>query len=98
MKRAASVVQLKAKLSEYLRFVKAGREIVVTERNVPVARLVPLDEAERKSSRRLRLASEGALKPGRGRLPKILQKAPAGESVGASVLHALLAERGEEAR
>ena len=33
MKRAASVVQLKAKLSEYLRFVKAGREIVVTERN-----------------------------------------------------------------
>jgi hypothetical protein len=50
------------------------------------------------SRRRLRLASEGALKPGRGRLPKILQKAPAGEKVGASVLHALLAERGEDGR
>ena len=47
MKRAASVVELKARLSEYLRLVKAGHEVVVTERGVPVARVVPLDAAER---------------------------------------------------
>ena len=98
MKRAASVVSLKARLSEYLRLVKAGREIVITERGVPVARLLPLDDAERKSSRRLRLAREGALKPGRGRLPKILQSSPEGDRVGASVLAALMAERGEDDR
>ena len=98
MKRTASVANLKARLSEYLRLVKAGREIVVTERGVPVARLLPLDEVERKSSRRLRLARDGALRPGRGRLPKVLQTAPKGEPVGASVLAALLDERGEPTR
>jgi len=98
VKRTASVVNLKARLSEYLRLVKAGREVVITERGVPVARLMPLDDAERKSSRRLRLAREGALKPGRGRVPRILQEPPAGDQVGAAVLAALMAERGEDGR
>ncbi|HEY7473445.1 MAG TPA: type II toxin-antitoxin system prevent-host-death family antitoxin [Vicinamibacterales bacterium] len=98
MKRTASVANLKARLSEYLRLVKAGREIVVTERGVPVARLLPLDDVERKSSRRLRLARDGALRPGRGRLPKVLQTAPKGDRVGAGVVAALLAERGEPSR
>ena len=98
MKRTASVANLKARLSEYLRLVKAGREIVVTERGVPVARLLPLDDPERKSSRRLRLAREGALQPGRGRLPKMLQTVPKGERTGSGVLAALLAERGESTR
>ena len=98
MKRTASVANLKARLSEYLRLVKAGREIVVTERGVPVARLLPLDDVERKSSRRLRLARDGALRPGRGRLPKVLQTGHKGDRVGTSVLAALLAERGEPTR
>jgi prevent-host-death family protein len=98
MKRPATVANLKARLSEYLRLVKAGHEIVVTERGVPVARLLPLDDVERKSSRRLRLARDGALRPGRGRLPKVLQTAPKGDRVGASVLAALLDERGEQSR
>ena len=95
MRRTTSVVQLKARLSEYLRIVKGGGELLVTERGVPIARLVPLDEAERKSTRRLRLARTGLVKPGRGRVPKLLQAPPTGEPVGAAVLAALLAERGE---
>jgi prevent-host-death family protein len=95
MKRTASVVQLKARLSEYLRAVKGGGELLVTERGVPIARLVPLDDAQRKSTRRLRLARAGLLKPGRGRLPKALQAPPSGPAVGAGVLEALLAERGD---
>jgi prevent-host-death family protein len=98
VKRAASVVNLKARLSEYLRLVKAGREVVITERGVPVARLMPLDDVERKSSRRLRLAREGSLKPGRGRVPRLLQQAPTGEPTGGAVLAALMAERGENSR
>lgn len=98
MKKAASVVHLKARLSEYLRLVKAGREVVITERGVPVARLMPLDDAERKNSRRLRLTREGALKPGRGRMPRLLQEAPKGERLGAQVLAELIAERGEDGR
>ena len=95
MRRTTTVVQLKARLSEYLRIVKAGGELLVTERGVPIARVVPLNEAERKSTRRLRLARAGLLKPGRGRVPKLLQSPPTGEPVGAGVLEALLAERGD---
>ena len=93
MKRTTSVVQLKARLSEYLRIVKAGHEVVITERGVPVARVVPLDEAERKSTRRARLARAGLLKAGRGKLPKWFLQPPAGKPSGA--LEALLAERRE---
>jgi prevent-host-death family protein len=93
MKRTATVVDLKARLSEHLRLVKAGHEVVITERNVPVARLVPLDDGERKSTRRLRLTRAGALKPGRGRLPAALKRAPTGPGDGASVVEALIAER-----
>jgi prevent-host-death family protein len=98
MKRAASVVEIKTKLSEYLRLVKAGHEIIITERGLPVARVVPLDEAERKSTRRTRLSRTGVVRMGRGRLPKLLQQAPTGPDVGEAVLSALLAERGDPDR
>ena len=88
-----SVVQLKSRLSEYLRRVKAGAELVITERGVPVAKLVPLDAVERRTTRRLRLSKNGVVRPGKGKLPAILQSPP--EGPGAGVLDALLAERGD---
>ncbi len=88
-----SVVQLKSRLSEYLRRVKAGGELVITERGVPVARLMPLDAAERRTTRRLRLSKTGIVRPGRGKLPKRLQTPPEGSNSG--VLDALLSERGD---
>jgi prevent-host-death family protein len=42
MKNTAAVAELKAQLSRYLSRVKAGEEILVTERGTPVARLVPV--------------------------------------------------------
>ncbi len=36
------MADLKARLSEYLRAVQAGAEVVVTDRGRPVARLVPV--------------------------------------------------------
>ena len=88
-----SVVQLKSRLSEYLRRVKAGGELVITERGVPVARLMPLDAAERRTTRRLRLSKTGIVRAGRGKLPKRLQTPPEGPETG--VLDALLSERGD---
>ena len=93
MKRTATVVDLKARLSEHLRLVKSGHEVVITERNVPVARLVPLDDLERKSTRRLRLTRAGVLKPGSGKLPAALKRAPVGRTPDTSVVDALLDER-----
>ena len=44
-----SVRELKDHLSDYLRRVQQGEEIVVTSHNRPVAKLVPLSEAEAKT-------------------------------------------------
>ena len=93
MKRTASVVDLKARLSEHLRLVKAGHEVIVTERGVPVARILPLDDSERRSTRRFRLSRSGVVKAGRGRLAAALKRAPASPGADASVVEALLAER-----
>lgn len=90
-----NVVQLKSRLSEYLRRVKAGGELIITDRGVPVARLVPLDAAERRTTRRLRLSKTGVVRPGRGKLPRLLQAPPQGAEIGTDVLAALLAERGD---
>jgi prevent-host-death family protein len=41
MKRRTSSSHLKARLGQYMKAVRAGEEIVVTDRDLPVARLVP---------------------------------------------------------
>jgi prevent-host-death family protein len=40
------IAELKARLSEYLRYVRRGRSITVLDRDTPIARLVPYVEAE----------------------------------------------------
>lgn len=95
MRTTASIAEVKSRLSEFVRRVKAGNEVVITERGVPVARLAGLEPAERRATRRDRLARSGAVKPGRGRVRRGLQTPPEGEGAGAEVLSALLAERDE---
>jgi prevent-host-death family protein len=95
MRTAASIADVKARLSEFVRRVKAGNEVVITERGIPVARLTGLEGAERRATRRDRLAATGAVRRGKGRVRRALQTPPRGEAVGKDVLAALLAERGE---
>ena len=95
MRTSASIAQMKARLSEYVRKVKAGNEVLVTERGVPVARLTALEVTERRATRRDRLARTGVVKPGKGRIRRALQTAPDGHIGGVEVLAALLADRDE---
>ncbi|MFW5815976.1 MAG: type II toxin-antitoxin system Phd/YefM family antitoxin [Wenzhouxiangella sp.] len=67
----ASVSELKARLSAYLREVRQGGEVQVLDRGKPVARLVSLDvdRAEDNAAdhqRRQRLIASGILRPGSG--------------------------------
>ena len=39
---SASVRELKSKLSHYLRLTKTGESVVITERGVPIGRIVPM--------------------------------------------------------
>lgn len=43
----AGIRNVKNRFSEYLRRVKQGETLLITERRVPVAKLVPLKEDER---------------------------------------------------
>jgi prevent-host-death family protein len=88
-----SVAELKARLSEHVRYVRGGREVIITDRGVPVARLAPLDPAERQKTRRGRLVRDGVLEAGRGRLRAAFATAPEGAPVGADVLAMLLRDR-----
>lgn len=95
-KQKANVAQLKARLSEYVRQVKGGAEVVITERGVPVARLVPLDPDERRASREQRLIRAGVLRS--ATKPSLKLTVPDGDpAVGGAALNALLAERDRDA-
>jgi prevent-host-death family protein len=96
VKQKANVAQLKARLSEYVRQVKSGAEVVITERGVPVARLVPLDPDERRASREQRLIRSGVLRPATNQALKLT--VPEGDpAVGKAALDALRAERDRDA-
>jgi prevent-host-death family protein len=95
MKEKANVAQLKARLSEYVRQVKSGTEVIITERGVPVARLVPLDPDERRASREQRLIRSGVLRAAVNQSLKLTP--PDGDpALGRAALEALRAERDQD--
>ena len=47
METAVKITELKARLSAYLRLVRAGGAIIVKDRDTPVARLVPYQQPKR---------------------------------------------------
>jgi prevent-host-death family protein len=60
--RTVNIGDLKARLSAHIRFVREGEEVLVCDRNKPVARLVPCHLEERSAQER-RLAARGVLTP-----------------------------------
>jgi prevent-host-death family protein len=91
--RSVNVAELKNQLSKYLTFAKGGEEIVIRDRSLPVAKLVPF-ESEDADEEELLLVAAGKM-----RLPekaidlrKVL-KLPTGRDHGRSVTEALIEER-----
>ncbi len=67
--KTAAVSQLKASISEYLSKVKAGEEVLVTDRGKPIAKLVPIDRDEAElPSHLLTLEKAGLVRIGSGRI------------------------------
>jgi prevent-host-death family protein len=60
--RTVGIADLKNNLSRYLDEVKRGREILIKDRNRPVARIVPLGLADDEETELLDLAAEGKIK------------------------------------
>ncbi len=70
MKRA-SISELKAKLSRYLAAVKAGEEVIVTERGRPVARIGPVQGERGQDARLAQLVRAGQVRPPRKTGPPV---------------------------
>ncbi len=92
--KVAKVSELKARLSKYLARVKAGEEVLVTERGTPVAKLVPVPPAEDAEMERLRdMERRGLITLGTGRIPDDFWDMPRPDDPKGQVLKALLEER-----
>jgi antitoxin (DNA-binding transcriptional repressor) of toxin-antitoxin stability system len=61
--RTAKISELKAKLSAHIQFVKNGEEVLIFDRNTPVARLVSPGLAEAEDARMRRLIAKGIVTP-----------------------------------
>jgi prevent-host-death family protein len=48
MKTEVKIAELKSHLSEYLRSVQRGNEVIVKDRDTPIARLVPYEERKQR--------------------------------------------------
>jgi prevent-host-death family protein len=91
--KTAAVARLKAELSRYLRLVKSGEEILITERRIPVARLVPIDPGAGGDEDLRDLERQGLLRLGSGRLPKHFWKHRRARDPKGLVRKAILEER-----
>ena len=93
--KTAPVSELKARLSEYLNQVKAGMEVLITDRGKPVARLVPIPRSKDLKESLVRMEKQGLIKLGSGKLPKEFWRMDRPEDPKGLVLKALMEEREE---
>ena len=91
--KTAPVSELKARLSEYLNQVKAGMEVLITDRGKPVARLVPIPRSKDLKDSLVRMEKQGLIRLGSGKLPKDFWRMDRPDDPRGLVLKALLEER-----
>ena len=94
----ASISELKASLSEYLSHVRAGEEVVITDRGRAVARIIPLQKGYSSSDARMeQLRACGLARTGEKMLPEGFwdERVPC---VSAEAVKAALLDEREDAR
>jgi prevent-host-death family protein len=93
--RRASIAMLKAHLSAYVDAAKAGEEVIVTDRNKPVARLGPIAVPVRGEAKMIELMRAGLARPAVSALPRKFWQLPRPRDQQARALTALIEERAE---
>lgn len=94
--KSVNIAELKNRLSVYLNDVKAGEEILVRDRNQPVARIVPLARSRDEDEELLALASQGKLRLGEGVLDESFWKMPAPRVSAVALRRAVDQERDDD--
>jgi prevent-host-death family protein len=88
--KVTTIAKLKASLSELLARVKAGEEVVVTERGRPIARILPYEPAGTELDD---LARRGLVRRPRAELPDGFWDHPSPADPHGRLVDALLSER-----
>ena len=94
--KSVNIAELKDRLSGYLNDVKAGEEILVRDRNQPVARIVPLTRSRDEDEELLLLVSQGKLRLGEGIIEESFWRMPAPRVSAAALRRALDQERDDD--
>ncbi len=96
--KTTAISSLKASLSRYLQIVKAGEELLITERGKPIAKIIPISREDSKIPAHLEeLERSGLVRVGSGRIPEDFWELPRPSDADGKALKALLSER-EESR
>lgn len=92
--RSVNIGELKNQLSAYLQFVRNGEEIIVRDRNTPVARILPI-RADSLTDHETQLVASGAMSPP---LEEINWDAFFAEDTGEDVSEETIAQAVDESR
>jgi prevent-host-death family protein len=93
--RSVNIAELKNHLSTYLTFARGGEEIIIRDRNLPIAKLIPFSPGDASEDELLLVAA------GKMRLPEVpldadeLWKIKTGRVEGSDAIAALLQDRNE---
>lgn len=93
--RTAGIAELKAKLSEYLAFVRDGEEVVVTDRGRPIARISRAAPAETHDAWMAEMERKGQIRPPIRKLDETFWARRRSPDPRATLRAAVLAEREE---
>lgn len=93
---SVNIADLKANLSAHLERVRKGEELIVKDRNRPIARLLPLEAGANMSAEEEELVAAGLLRLPTAELPKDFWKMPAPSVPMETLLAAIQAERDED--
>lgn len=74
--KSVNIAELKNRLSAYLNDVRAGEEIIIRDRQKPVARIIPFRSANDAENELLALAAQGKVKLGSGKIEADFWKLP----------------------
>jgi prevent-host-death family protein len=91
----AAVSELKAKLSGYLKRVKAGEEVIITERGKAIARVVPFTRSGPSPAEYEEMIRAGIIRPAKKPLGPDFFDAPRAADPEGRALKALLEMREE---
>ena len=95
--RTVNIADLKNNLSAHLERVREGEELLVKDRNRPIARLVPLASGEDLDAEELELAAAGLIRlPTSSCLPDSFWKMPAPRVSFEDAVSAVTSERDED--